>query len=236
MNFLRDRIFSKVLHFVLKNKFLSFSVVLALFIITIGSVQGGIIRTSFFPIIASDRVQVTLKMPEGTHVDITDSLAMAVEDAMWQVNASFKPRQTGGQDIIENVIRRIGPGSANATITANLLPGELRDFPSFVISNAIQDSVGQIYEAESLIYGSGSNFGGRSVAVSILGNNITELKGAKEALKRELNKLAQLKDISDNDPEGIKEIKLELKKEAYLLGLSTRALMNQVRNGFFGFK
>lgn len=236
MNFLRDRIFSKVLHFVLKNKFLSFSVVLALFIITIGSVQGGIIRTSFFPIIASDRVQVTLKMPEGTHVDITDSLAMAVEDAMWQVNASFKPRQTGGQDIIENVIRRIGPGSANATITANLLPGELRDFPSFVISNAIQDSVGQIYEAESLIYGSGSNFGGRSVAVSILGNNITELKGAKEALKRELNKLVQLKDISDNDPEGIKEIKLELKKEAYLLGLSTRALMNQVRNGFFGFQ
>lgn len=236
MNFLRDRIFSKVLHFVLKNKFLSFSVVLALFIITIGSVQGGIIRTSFFPIIASDRVQVTIKMPEGTHVDITDSLAMAVEDAMWQVNASFKPRQTGGQDIIENVIRRIGPGSANATITANLLPGELRDFPSFVISNAIQDSVGQIYEAESLIYGSGSNFGGRSVAVSILGNNITELKGAKEALKRELNKLAQLKDISDNDPEGIKEIKLELKKEAYLLGLSTRALMNQVRNGFFGFQ
>lgn len=236
MNFLRDRIFSKVLHFVLENKFLSFSVVLALFIITIGSVQGGIIRTSFFPIIASDRVQVTLKMPEGTHVDITDSLAMAVEDAMWQVNASFKPRQTGGQDIIENVIRRIGPGSANATITANLLPGELRDFPSFVISNAIQDSVGQIYEAESLIYGSGSNFGGRSVAVSILGNNITELKGAKEALKRELNKLVQLKDISDNDPEGIKEIKLELKKEAYLLGLSTRALMNQVRNGFFGFQ
>jgi len=236
MNFFRDKIFSKVLHFVLKNKFLSFSAILALFIITIGSIQGGIIRTSFFPIISSDKVQVTLKMAEGTDVDITDSLAMAIEEAMWKVNKSFKPRQSGGQDIIENVIRRIGPGSANAIITANLLPGELRDFPSFVISNAIQDSVGQIYEAESLVYGSGSNFGGTPVAVSILGNNITELKGAKEALKKELSNLAQLKDITDNDPEGIKEIKLALKEEAYLLGLSTRSLMNQVRNGFFGFQ
>ena len=43
-----------------------------------------------------------------------------------------------------------------------------------------------------------------------------------------------LKDVADNDPAGIKEIRLELKENAYLLGLDLRAVMNQVRAGFFG--
>ena len=43
-----------------------------------------------------------------------------------------------------------------------------------------------------------------------------------------------LKDIADNDPAGIKEIRLQLKENAYLLGLDLRAVMTQVRAGFFG--
>ncbi|MEM6831914.1 MAG: efflux RND transporter permease subunit, partial [Bacteroidota bacterium] len=43
-----------------------------------------------------------------------------------------------------------------------------------------------------------------------------------------------LKDISDSDPEGIKEIRLELKDNAYLLGLDLNTIMSQVRSGFFG--
>ena len=43
-----------------------------------------------------------------------------------------------------------------------------------------------------------------------------------------------LKDVADNDPAGIKEIQLQLKENAYLLGLDLRTVMNQVRSGFFG--
>ena len=43
-----------------------------------------------------------------------------------------------------------------------------------------------------------------------------------------------MKDIADNDPDGIKEIRLELKDNARPLGLDLRGIMNQVRSGFFG--
>ena len=89
---------------------------------------------------------------------------------------------------------------------------------------------------ESLIFGSGGNFGGSPVAVSLLGNDIDELKASKEALKTELLKNPQLKDIADNDPAGIKEVKIQLKDNAYLLGLNLQAVMTQVRSGFFGFQ
>ena len=43
-----------------------------------------------------------------------------------------------------------------------------------------------------------------------------------------------LKDIEDNDPAGIKEIRLELNESAYALGLNLQSVMAQVRAGFFG--
>jgi len=74
------------------------------------------------------------------------------------------------------------------------------------------------------------------VAVSLLGNNIRELKAAKDELKAEMLKNASLKDITDDDPEGIKEVRISLKDKAYLLGLNLQSVMSQVRSGFFGFQ
>lgn len=236
MNFMRDKIYAPFLRFSLKNKFLAFSIFMSALILTAGCISGGIIKTTFFPLIASDRIQVNLKMPQGTYEGITDSLANLIEEAAWDTNAEFSERQSDSLQVVENVIKQIGPGSAVATVTINLLPGELRDFPSFEISNRIQEKVGQLYGVESLTYGSGSNFGGDPVSVSLLGYNIPELKAAKDELKSELAKLDQLKDISDNDPAGIKEIKIDLLDNAYLLGMSTRSIMSQIRNAFFGFQ
>ncbi len=95
-------------------------------------------------------------MPQGTNEMLTDSLATRIEDAAWAVNEDFKDRQTDNLDVMENVIKRIGPGTANATITVNLLPGEKRDFPSYTISTAINDKVGTLHSAEVLEFGSGS--------------------------------------------------------------------------------
>ena len=45
-----------------------------------------------------------------------------------------------------------------------------------------------------------------------------------------------LKDVADNDPAGIKEIRIKLKDKAFILGLNLQNVMNQVRSGFFGFQ
>ena len=72
------------------------------------------------------------------------------------------------------------------------------------------------------------------MSVSLLGNNIEELQAAKEALKKEMEDNPLLKDVTDSDPEGIKEIDISLKANAYALGLDLSEVMRQVRNGFFG--
>lgn len=234
ITWIRDKMYVPSLRFILNYKIFGLAIPIALLLLTVGALQGGIIRFAFFPNIASDRVAINLKMPQGTSEAITDSIINIIEEGAWKANKKLADQQTGDLDVIQNSVRRIGPGSSNASITLNLLPGEKRDMQSSVVSKTIREIVGPIYEAESVVFGSGNAFGGKPVSVSLVGNNIKELKQAKQDLKEALQQNSRLADVTDNDPAGIKEIKLELKENAYLLGLTLNNVMAQVRAGFFG--
>ena len=238
MAWMRDKMYSPTLQFALRYRLLTFSFfVLALFL-TFGSIGGGIIRTAFFPRIASDRVAVELQMPNGTNEKVTDSIISLIQEKAKIVNQELTEQylQGTGKVLFENMIKNVGPGSSAAILEINLLPGEERPdaIVADLVTGRLRELVGPVIGVESLIYGSGGNFGGDPVSVSLLGNNITELKAAKSELKTAMEENALLKDVADNDPAGIKEIQLELKESAYLLGLDLRTVMNQVRSGFFG--
>ncbi len=234
VNWVRDKLYSPVLRFFLTYRIFAFCIPLAFLILTVGAIGGGVIRTAFFPPFSSDRISVQLTMPEGTSEDITVALIERIEKAAVAVNEDFKEKQSGGKSVIQNMVRRVGPGISNATLELNLLVGEQRDFNSSIIANAVEEKVGPVYGVESLVFGAGRNFGGQPISISLTGANIKELKGAKEALKQNFKDNPRLKDITDNDPAGIKEIELTLKENAYLLGLNLNSVMSQVRAGFFG--
>jgi multidrug efflux pump subunit AcrB len=214
------------------------TIFVAFFSMTIGSFGGGIIRTSFFPSIASDRISISLVMPNGTNERITDSIISLIQTKAKIVDKEFSEKYLKGTKnaLFVNTIKTLGNGSSRANLTINLLPGEQRPdvIRADMISSRLSELVGPLIGIESIIYGSGSNFGGKPISVSLLSNNIDELKQAKNELKKVLESNALLKDIEDNDPAGIKEITLKLKDNAYSLGLDLQYVMSRVRAGFFG--
>ncbi|WP_430466657.1 efflux RND transporter permease subunit [Winogradskyella ouciana] len=239
MRWLRDNVYSPILRFSLNYKVLAFSLFIVFFILTQASVNGGIIRVAFFPQIASDVVTINLDMPNGTNEKVTDSIITYIENKAIEVTNAIDEEYLGDEyenHLVENMIRNIGPGSATASLVINLLPGEERpnEITSSLVTNRIQEAVGPVLGVESLVFGGGGNFGGSPVSVSLLGNNIDELKAVKKELKQNLESNVLLKDVTDNDPAGIKEIRLELKDNAYALGLNLRSVMQEVRSAFFG--
>jgi len=236
MRYLRDNLYSPLLHFALRQRFITFSILMAILILTIGAFMGGIIKSAFFPNLDSDRVSITLVMPEGTNPKLTDSIISMVEDVSWRVNDVFTQKQAGQKQVVENIVKRVGPGNNKASLSVNLLPGEERDFSSPEITNAIRKEVGEVYGVELLTFGSGRNFGGSPISISLLGYNTEELKAAKTELRSIMESNVQLADITDTDPEGIKEINIQLKPSAYALGLNLRDVMAQIRSGFFGLQ
>ena len=237
MNFLRDKVYTPVITFVLNFKLLSLGVFVALLILTFGAIGGGVIGVTMFPTIASDRVSIELDMPNGTNEKITDSIISMIEEKSFIVNQELTDTYLKGTDkqLFVNTILTIS-SSSSASLQINLLPGEERpdEIKSALVANRLRELVGPVIGTERLIFGSGGNFGGSPVSVSLLGNNIKELKAAKIELKQVLESNPLLKDIEDNDPAGIKEIRIELKESAYLLGLNLSTVMRQVRSGFFG--
>ncbi len=241
MAWMRDKLYAPALRFTLRNKFLTFSFFLAAILLTLGSIGGGVIGVTLFPRIASDRVSVELEMPNGTATAITDSIISHIEQKAQIVNQELTEEyltdDVYGDSIMlfENIIKT-QTSSSSAGLTINLLPGETRpeSLNSNIVSNRLRDLVGDVPGAERLVFGSGGNFGGSPVSVSLLSNDIQELKSATEELKEILISNPLLKDVTDNDPAGIKEIRLNLKQNAYALGLNTRSIMTQVRAAFFG--
>lgn len=249
---LRDNLYGPSLKFFLHNKLLGFAIPIALFILTIGGFMGGIIKGTFFPPVESDQVNISLSMPQGTTEAITDSIITLIEEKAWEVNEELSRELEDSISLIVNTIRRIGstqadqvgpPGTSEdvggstsaAVLTLNLQPEENRGtINANQVANAVAEAVGPIDGVETLEYGSGNTFGGKPISVSFVSNNIQELKAAKLDLKQRLNAMPELKDVSDNDPSGIKEIRMELKDNAYLLGLNLNSVMSQVRSAFFG--
>jgi multidrug efflux pump subunit AcrB len=238
MQFMRDRLYAPVFQFTLENRLLTLALFLSALFLTIGSIGGGVVRTSFFPSIASDRVQVTLTMPNGTNEKITDSIISFIEEKSKIVEQELNEKYLSGtgKSLFVNRIKTLGNGSSRASLTLNMLPGEERPdiIRANMVSSRLAELVGPIIGAESLVFGSGNNFGGSPVSVSLLSNNIEELKAAKTELKQVLLSNDLLKDVSDNDPAGIKEITIQLKENGYALGLDLQYIIGQVRSGFFG--
>ena len=235
MSTLRDKYYGPFLRFAMKNWVLALSVPIALFIITLGGIRGGIIKLTFFPFIEQDYITVNLEMPSGTRENITEGYLEDIQAAAWRVNQKMSLERADGKDIVENVLLKVGPGTNVGSVTIRLLGTEERQMQSFLISNAIRDEVGEVYEAEKLTFGINTPFG-KPVSVSLLGNDLAELNLAKEELKNKLKELPALKDVNDNDKKGARELRLKLKEKAYAMGLTMRDVVGQVRQGFFGFE
>lgn len=232
LGWLRDRLYAPVLRFSIKSPLVSIAVVVAIFIVTIGAVRGGVIKMTFFPYIEGRSVSISLALPSGTPETLTDSLTYYIERKVLEVDEGYQ-REHGGKKLVIGIYRRVGSGTNVGQVYANLISSEQRKWSNIEAANRFRQAVGPIPEAEELSF-AGSHRWGMPVTVALKSNNFEQLRGATEMLKDELRKMDQLKDVNDDDPPGLREVNVELKEKAYALGLNTSDVVGQVRMGFFG--
>jgi len=235
IGFMREKLYRPSLEFALNYKLLTISIMIGLFIITLGAFSGGIIKATYFPNIERENVEIRLKMPAGTSEGLTMEQLNFIESKVWEVSEKMRAEREDSLHIVTSVVKKLGPTIDQGMLNIILLTSELREYSSFELTQIFREAVGPIYTAENLSYGVASPFG-KPVSVSLLGNDLEELKSAIEELKTELATLSGVSDIIDTDQEGFKEVRLEMKDKAYLLGLSLQEITRQVRQGFYGLE
>jgi len=235
MAFMRDQLYAPVLRASMNYKGITLSLIVGLFIITIGAIQGGLVKQTFFPNVEFDNFDVNLKMPAGTRENITIGHLDNIEKMALELNDEIRSELLGDSlDVILNIEKKIGPSTYEGKVSFALLDAEKRGtLKTSDVFNKLRDKVGTIPGSEQLTFGIGGAFG-KPITISLVSENQQELKQAAEELKSELNQLAETRDIIDNNAEGLREINISLKEKAYYLGLNLQTVVSQVRQGYFG--
>ena len=233
MSHMKFKWYAPALRFSMRNKLFIFGIFVFFFLFTIGGFRAGWIKTTFFPFIERDNIEVIVEMPPGTRDHITQDILNRIEASAWKTNDAIKGTRQDTLNVVNTVQKILGPNPNEGKVSIRLLDNETREMRSYIIANAIRDSVGVVPLAQNISYGGGQPFG-KPVSVSLLGSNLQELEEGKEMLKDEMLRTTALRDVIDNDKKGIKEVSIKLKPKAILLGLQLQDILNQVRQGFFG--
>ena len=190
---------------------------------------------TFFPVIERDDVSVDLEMVAGTRENIVFSELQRIEQQVWLLNDTLSKGREDSLNVVLKVQTILGPRAEQGKLNIILLDGEKRGFKAEELTNRLRERVGMIPGVANLTFGLATPFG-KPVSVSLRSNDLAELNTAKAELRAELQKLSTLRDVVDTDRPGNREVVLQLKDKAQLLGLTMQDIVGQVRQGFFGLE
>ncbi len=241
INFLKNNLYGKALQFTMKYKWVSVACLIALFPLTIGLMQGGFIKTTFFPDIPFFNFDVNLIYKPGTREEKVATKLEEFERKIWELNQELKQEFNDTTDYIDFTFAFVGgtnDGSESGAHAGSLSLFHREFEKSDPISargllERVRKKIGKVPEAEKLTVGSGGRWG-KPVYIRLQSKNTQELTEAKEFLKTELEKFAELKEVQDDAHVGKRELSIDLLPKAYFLGLSQNEVVKQVRQGFFG--
>jgi multidrug efflux pump subunit AcrB len=246
-----QRVYRPSLEFGLRRRYATLAVGLSTLLFTVGMVRGGWIAFQFFPDVESDFVTVALTMPQGTPVDVTSRAVERLERSAEQVHAELL--EQAGEDVFLYTIAAIGEQpfrtvqAQNAGVTAGALqaahlgemtieltPAEDRRTSSEDIVKRWRELAGSIPDAEEVKYSASLFSAGEDINIELTGPDLDELQVAASEVKRKLAAYQGVYEISDSFREGKREVKLRIKPQAELVGLTLADLGRQVRQAFYG--
>ncbi|NOQ78954.1 MAG: AcrB/AcrD/AcrF family protein, partial [Gammaproteobacteria bacterium] len=147
----REKTLGPAIDFAIHQRYLFMGSVIALFLISLGMLVGGVLKFQPFPDIEGDTIEARLLLPQGTPLWRTEKIVKQITEALDLVDKEFTPRQKDQQKIIKNVLinynKNLDSGESGAhiaTITVDLLTAEKRTGTIDDIINLWRDSVGEV--------------------------------------------------------------------------------------------
>ncbi len=237
---LRDYAYDRVIKLVLEWRYVVMGIPVAMIVITLGLIGGHLIKTTFFPRMEHDSFNVNIAFTPGSGERQTMDYLERFDSIVWVVNAEMMEEYNDTLPIIENSIINLGSGfsgdeSGAHTGNVDVSPrnSEETGISTYEIIQKINKKIGPLPEAEKFTIGASSRFGD-PVSIGLLSQNIEELEAGRDFLMAKLQEYPQLKDVVNSNAMGKQEILLELKPEAYMLGLTESYIASQVRQAFYG--
>lgn len=247
-----ERVYRPLLRLASDHRYLTLALFVGTGILIYGLVKGGKIQFVYFPRIASETATARLAMPLGTHEDITARNVEKIAAAAFKLREKYRDPNTG-KSIIVNIMSVTGgsgitrgrpgggggqSGSSNlGEVSFRMSAAEDRggvEVDTRALVNEWREMIGPIPGAKELNFRAEIGRGSDPIDIQLAGQDFGQLSEASQCIQDQLRTYAGVFDIMDNFQDGKPEIKLKIKPEAELLGLTQTALARQVREAFYG--
>ncbi|MFP5471116.1 MAG: efflux RND transporter permease subunit [Bacteroidia bacterium] len=209
------------------------------FILIIGILWAtNVIKSAFFPSIPFDAIKIEAAYQPGETEEKTEAFLWYCDSIVNEIRQEIY--EEFNDSIITYVSLNVGftEGLGEGGPHAGMLRLSIKETDKISaneIANRIRERLDKekIKELEKFTVGDQERFG-RPVSISLRGENTKDIKEAKDFLKDKLKELKDIKDVTDNSGVGNRELHIQLKEKAKLLGLTHADVLNQIRQGFFG--
>ncbi|WP_456324937.1 efflux RND transporter permease subunit [Desulfonauticus submarinus] len=243
--------YAKTLNLCLKYRYIAFTAVIAILILSLGIIKGGIIKFTFFPKVESDFLTCNLTLPPGTPVEYTKKIIKKIEYALNKIiEEEDAKRPKDAPSLLKYTLSLVGfqmsphetsmittqSGGNVGQIFAELLSNEERTIKANYLVKRWRKEVGNIPGAEELTFSSDLFSFGKPLAIDISHPNYKLINQISLQLQKELKKIPGVFDISDSFIPGKKEIYIRLKPNALSLGFTTDYIAQEVRAAFHGLE
>jgi len=242
IEWLRQKLTRNVLNNLLHHRYLVFSTILGLFILSVGMLVSGRIKVQGFPELEGDVVMARLLMPQGTPLARTEQTVQHILDGLKRTNDIFAPKQSGGRNLVKNAYVQFNhnteafeSGPHVATITVDLLSAEERSGTIDAYLTEWRRQIGSIPDVISLTLSEpGFGPGGRPIEVRLRGRDLTQLKAAVRDLYAWFSQYKGVVNLTDDLRPGKLELRLRMREDAHGIGLSAAEVARQLRGAFQG--
>ena len=215
----------------LRRRYLTTAFFVAIMILTIGLVQNGYVKSSFFPEQESDQIDINVELPEGTPytrtLEVLAQLQRAEEQLVEEIKAS-------DGDLIENWYTRSRDNDVLALV--KLVPPETRALPAKDAAERLRALIGEVPDAENInvSYQNGNGNNGPAIQYVLNASSFDMLEDAAEDLMTQLRSFEGVFNVVNDMESASEEVQFDMRPGAEALGITTADVARQVRQGFFG--
>ncbi|MBT7616303.1 MAG: efflux RND transporter permease subunit [Calditrichaeota bacterium] len=248
VRWLIDKTYVKTLRWVQHNRYTTLTIALAVLLSTVGFIKGGYIKFIMMPKIDADWITVNVEMSPGTPYPETKTVIEQIhQSGMELISEIDQSRADGESDLLHiytaigSQVTETGPHMRGTLFSSNIgqvqmrfKSAEERELDIREFTNSWRDKIGPIPNLERLSISAELMGGAPAIDIQLAHDNYEILLKAIDRVKDELSGYAGLEEIDDSYSEGKRELRLKLKPEASLLGITETDLAMQVRGAFYG--
>lgn len=242
IEWIREQLVGRTIDFLLEWRYIFIGLVLSTFIVSVGMIISGRVKTQGFPELEGDVVVARLLMSQGSPLTRTENMVNHILGALERMNSEFKPLQPMGQDLVKNANVQFNQnadafenGPHVATITVDLLSAEKRSGLIDDYLEAWRRQIGTLPDVINLtLTEPGFGPAGRPIEIRLRGKDLVHLKQAIGEVKAWFNRFEGVLNLTDDLRPGKPELRMRLRKDAYSLGIDAVSVAQQLRASFQG--